>query len=686
MSKLSLDDSIQWVRGVGPYRAKLLARSSIKTIRDFLYLPPRRYLDRSDIKPIKDLKVGEEATVEGDIVSKNSRKSRRNMLITDIIVYDGTGMITGRWFNQEWVDKHFKKGQHLFLSGKVDHFRGLQLINPDYEFLSKEEKELIHTGRIIPLYPLTKGLGHRFMRKTINCILNEVLDKVSDSLPPNILKKHDLISLPEALQNIHFPSSRKLITRAKKRLAFDELFYLQLFLALRKKEKKKHRGFSFNVDSNLLKRFLSSLKFELTNSQKKVLAEIKKDMQSPDSMNRLLQGDVGSGKTVIAIATMLIAVDNGFYSVLMAPTEILAYQHFFVIKEFLTSLSVPIWLLVGGMNSRKKKEALSHIQEKRGIIIGTHALLEEDIKIPDLGLVIIDEQHRFGVAQRAKIKRKGSESDSLVMTATPIPRTLALSVYGDLELSTIDEMPPGRITPLSRWVRKENKRKLIYNWVYREVREKGVKAYIVLPLIEESDKMDLCSIEKEANFLINNFFPDLKVGVLHGRMAREEKERVMNGFRGREFNVLITTTVIEVGIDVPHANIMVVENADRFGLAGLHQLRGRIGRAGGKAFFIMIAQENSITDNSKARIGALETINDGFKLAEVDLKLRGPGEFFGTRQHGFPDFKFFDPLKDRGMIGRVRNAVNEIILNGCENRFMGSLRNIRKGSEFIDTG
>jgi len=686
MSSLSLDDSIQWVKGVGPHRAKLLARFSVKTIRDFLYLPPRRYLDRSDIKKIKDLKIGEEVTVEGDIISKSSKKIRKGMLITDVVLYDGSGMINGRWFNQEWVDKQFKKGQHLFFSGKVDYFRGFQVINPDYEFLTKEEKELIHTGRIIPLYPLTKGLGHRFMRRTINYILNEVLDRIEDPIPISVIKKHGLIMLPEALYNLHFPVSREHIRKAKKRFAFDELFYLQLFLALRKRERRHNKGISFNVVSSLEKNFLSSLKFELTDSQRKVLEEIKKDMKSSNIMNRLLQGDVGSGKTVVAIAIMLIAVDNGFNSLLMAPTEILAYQHFYVMREFLYSLSIPFWLLVGGMGSREREEILSEIRDKRGIIIGTHALLEEDVKIPDLGLIVIDEQHRFGVTQRARIQKKGSEPDTLVMTATPIPRTLALSVYGDLEVSTIEKMPPGRIPPITRWVKTEGKRKNIYNWVHREINEKGVKAYIVLPLIEESDKMDLYSIEREADFLIKNFFSNLKVGILHGKMTRVEKERIMNGFRGSQFDVLITTTVIEVGIDVPRANIMVVENADRFGLAGLHQLRGRIGRAGGRAYFIMIATKENVTENSSSRLSSLEATNNGFELAEVDLGLRGPGEFFGTRQHGFPDFQFLNPVKHRNMIGRVRNAVKEIILNGLEDRFRDRLNSIQQDSEFIDVG
>jgi ATP-dependent DNA helicase RecG len=686
MPNLSLNDSIKWVKGVGPYKAKLLERIYVKTIREIIYLPPRRYLDRSEIKQIKDINVGEEVTIEGDIVSKSNKKSRKNTLVTDIVVYDGSGIITCRYFNQEWVYKHFKKGQHLFFSGKIDYFRGFQIINPDYEILTEEEKVLIHTGRIIPIYPLTKGLGQRFMRKTINYVISEVLNKIQDPFPRNLLKKHNLITLKKAIQNLHFPSSKELIFKSKRRFAFDELFYFQLFLSLRKEARKKYNGFSFNTNSSLEKKFLSSLQFSLTSSQKKVLSEIKNDMRAKTPMNRLLQGDVGSGKTVIALASMLIAVDNGFYSVLMAPTEILAYQHYFVLKELTSSLPMSIWLLVGGMTQREKEEIFNEMQNKRGIIIGTHALLEEEIEIPNLGMVVIDEQHRFGVEQRAKILKKGNKPDTLVMTATPIPRTLALSIYGDLEVSTIDEMPPGKVIPHSRWVKEENKRKDIYHWIYNEVRKKEIKAYIVLPLIEESEKMDLYSIEKEADLLIKNFFPDLKVGVLHGRINRDEKERIMSGFRGSEFNILITTTVIEVGIDIPKANIMIVENADRFGLAQLHQLRGRIGRAGGKAYFILIAPEENITENSKTRLNALETITNGFKLAEIDLKLRGPGEFFGTRQHGFPDFKFFNPIKDRNLIGRVRNSVNEILTKKLEYKFIDKIKKIQKAAEFVDVG
>jgi len=686
MVSLCLDDSIQWVKGVGPLRSKLVARLGVLTVREFLYLPPRRYLDRSDIKPISDVNVGEEVTVEGDVISVSSRRSRKNKLLTDVVLYDRTGMITGRWFNQEWVKKRFKKGDHIFISGTVDYFQGFQIVNPDYEFLTKEESELIHTGRIIPIYPLTKGLGQRFMRRTINYLLKELLDKIDDPLPFEVRKRHDLVPIKLALSNLHFPLSKDLLRKSKKRLAFDELFYLQLFLALRRKKLKSEAGFSFNIQSGLENKFISSLPFKLTPSQEKVLSEIKRDMNSSYPMNRLLQGDVGSGKTVVAIATMLIAASNGFHSVFMAPTEILAYQHFFVISEFLSSLSVPYWLLVGGMNPEEREKVLIEIQEKRGIIVGTHALLEEDVNIPDLGFVIIDEQHRFGVTQRAEIQKKGNEPDTLVMTATPIPRTLALSVYGELDVSTIDEMPPGRITPVSRWVKNTEKRKYVYEWIREKNKKEGVKAYIVLPLIEESETLDLRSIEEEADNLKEKYFRDLKVGILHGKMKREDKEIIMKGFRGSDFDILITTTVIEVGVDVPEANIMVVENADRFGLATLHQLRGRIGRGGERSYFIMIASSQDITDKAKNRLKAIKKNSSGFKLSEVDLYLRGPGEFFGTRQHGFPDFRFFDPLKDRRMIGRVRNAVKIILDRGLEDRFRENLKKIRKDSEFIDVG
>jgi ATP-dependent DNA helicase RecG len=682
---LGIYDLIKWVKGVGPKKAKLLSQLNIVTVRDFLYLAPRRYLDRSEIKPIREIRVNEEVTIEGEVVSVSSRRTRKRILLSDVAVYDKTGIIVGRWFNQPWVKERFNRGEHIFLSGKVEYFKGLYILNPDYEFLTDEETELIHTGRIIPIYPLTKDIGQRFMRRTINYILQSLRDKIEDPFPSNIINKYDLISLSSALYNLHFPENKNILEKTKKRLAFDELFYLQLFLALERKNIKREKGISFDTEADLVKRFITSLPFELTSSQKKVLSEIKTDMRGAYPMNRLLQGDVGSGKTVVALIAMLISVSNKFNAIFMVPTEVLAYQHFLVISEFISSFSVPLWLLVGNMNRNERKKILQEIGKKRGIILGTHALLEEDIEIPDLGLVVIDEQHRFGVNQRAIIKRKG-KPDVLVMSATPIPRTLALSVYGELDVSSIDEMPPGRISPTTRWLKESRKRKEVYKWIKGKIRGSNYKAYIVFPLIEESESLDLHSIEEEAENIRRTFFFDSKVAILHGRMKNEEKDEIIKGFKEDKFDILIATTVIEVGIDIPEANIMVVENADRFGLAQLHQLRGRIGRGGDKSYFIMIAEEKNVTDKAKVRLSTLERVSSGFELSEVDLRLRGTGEFFGTRQHGFPDFKFFDPLAMRNMIGMVRNAVNNVIDNGLEFKFMGEIDSLRNKAEFLDVG
>lgn len=682
---LEISDSIKWVKGVGPKKAKLLSRIDVFTVRDFLYLPPRKYLDRSKIKSIKDIRVNEEVTIEGKIVSINSRRTKNGTLLSDVAVYDKTGMIIGRWFNQSWVADRFSKGEHVFLSGKVEYFRGLYISNPEYEFLTEEETELIHTGRIIPVYPLTKGLGQRFMRRTANFILNSVLDKIEDPLPTGMRKTYKLVNLNKALNNLHFPDNENLLKKANKRLAFDELFYLQLFLTRKRERMRKETGISFDTETELEKRVIGSLPFKLTASQKKALSEIKRDMSKTYPMNRLLQGDVGSGKTVVALAAMLIAVSNNFNVMFMVPTEVLAYQHFFVLNQFLSSFNVPIWLLIGNMNRSEREKILKEIGIKRGIVLGTHALLEEDVKVPDLGLVVIDEQHRFGVNQRATIKRKG-QPDVLVMSATPIPRTLALSVYGELDVSTIDEMPPGRIPPTSRWVKKPGKRKEVYKWIKEQVQKNEYKAYIVFPLIEESESLELHSIEEEAEDIEGKFFSDLKVTILHGRMKNEEKEKIMKGFKSDEIDILITTTVIEVGIDVPEANIMVVEDANRFGLAQLHQLRGRIGRGGDSSYFIMVADEKNVTDKAKVRLDTLEKISSGFKLSEVDLRLRGPGEFFGTKQHGFPDFKFFDPFENRNMIGMVRNGVKKITEENLEYKFLDEIDRIRKKAEFLDVG
>jgi ATP-dependent DNA helicase RecG len=682
---LKISDSIKWVKGVGPRKAELLSLLNVTTVKDFLYLSPRKYLDRSIIKPIKDIRVNDEVTVEGKVVSVNSRRTRKGKLLCDVAIYDGTGIIVGRWFNQPWVKDRFSNGDHVIYSGKVDFFRGIYISNPDYEFLSEEETELVHTGRIIPVYPLTKSLRQRFMRRTINYILKDLSDDIRDPFPSDIVRESKLISLGEALFNIHFPLNHKILQKARERLAFDELFYLQLFLALKREELKKKESFSFDVNSRLEKNFIVKLPFELTLSQKKVLSEIKNDLKNNYPMNRLLQGDVGSGKTVVAIAAMLIALDNKFNVAFMVPTEILASQHFSVMSKFLSSFSVPLWLLVGNTSETERKKILEEITKNKGIVLGTHALLEEDVLIPNLGLVVIDEQHRFGVNQRAVIKKKGTPN-VLVMSATPIPRTLALSVYGELDVSTIDEMPPGRISSVTKWVKKTKKRSEVYNWVKEQVNKNKCKAYIVFPLIEESESLDLKSIEEEAENIKSDFLSGLRVSILHGRMKSEEKDKIMQGFKGGKFDVLIATTVIEVGIDIPEANIMVVEDADRFGLAQLHQLRGRIGRGNKKSYFIMIADETDITDKAKLRLDTMTKISSGFKLSEVDLRLRGTGEFFGIKQHGFPDFKFFDPFRDRSMIKLVRNAVKGVIAQNIENNFLEEIQQIRKKAEFLDVG
>ncbi len=660
---MDIEKEIMYVKGVGPARAKLLKNLGINTVSDFIFYPPRKYIDRSHITPIKDVKIGSEATIMGKVIDVFSKLTKSRKTIQSILVYDGTGTIIAVWFNQKWIKKFFKKGMNVYLSGKVNYYQNLQIVSPEFELISEEDEKLIQVGRIVPVYSLTKGLNQRWFRKTMNYVLSLIPD-IPDYLPLEIREKFGLMPRIEAVREMHFPENIAKFKKARARLAFDEIFLVQIVFALRKEGIKKRAGISFHISGRMLKSFLRSLPFQLTNAQKNALREILNDMKESRPMNRLLQGDVGSGKTIVSLSAGLVSIDNGKKVVYLVPTEILAYQHYFVIKNLLSKMDIPVYLLVGGMKQKERGKILSRLSDdKPSIIIGTHTLLEGDVKPKNIGLIIIDEQHRFGVLQREKIRDKEKNADVIVMTATPIPRTLSLSFYGDLDISFIKEMPPGRKSVLTKWT-YQDKSDAVYKFT-REKIEKGEQAYIVYPLIEESEKMDLKAAKEMYLKLKNGIFKGIEIGLLYGKMKGKDKDEIMEKFKNGIYKVLVSTTVIEVGIDVPSATIMVIENGDRFGLSQLHQLRGRIGRGEKKSYCVVITSEK-ITEEAKRRLNAFISTTDGFQLSESDLRIRGPGELLGTQQHGFPDFKFFDFTKDIEILNMAKISAKEIAQNPDE--------------------
>ncbi|MCD6277465.1 ATP-dependent DNA helicase RecG [candidate division WOR-3 bacterium] len=678
-----VDSPVKYVKGVGPTREKYLNLLGIYTIRDLLFYPPRKYIDSSLIKSIAQAKKGEEVTIIGEVVDAFVKRTRR-MKIGTVVVYDGTGTISAKWFNQDWVVKYFKKGETVSMSGKISIFGfEKQIISPEYEKLEREDYQFIHTGRIVPVYRINKFLTQRSFRRYMKNAIERYVDGVEEYLRDGERDRLNLIGLREALKKLHFPEKKEDVDIAVKRLAFDELFFVELFLRLQKIDAQRKKGIAFNTSSYLAEKLLHSLPFKLTDEQLRVIDEIKGDMAKPLPMQRLLQGDVGSGKTIVALIASLICIENGYNVGFMVPTEVLAFQHHRVISGFLKDIGVGVYLISGGMKNSDKERILETISRKPSIVVGTHALIQEGMRIPKMGLAIIDEQHRFGVLQRKKLITQGESPDVLFLTATPIPRTLALAVYGDLDVSTIRKLPPGRIPPKTRWV-NEKKREKVYQFVRDKISD-GELAYIVLPVIEENPGSELKAVKTIYKELKNTYFKDIPIEMLYGGMKSEEKDRIMNEFREGRIKALVCTTVIEVGVDVPDANIMVIENAERFGLSQLHQLRGRIGRGGKKSYCILITPEN-ITEDAGKRLRAMEEYTDGFKLSEVDLKIRGPGEFFGTRQHGFSDFVFFDIFRDSYLIEPVKRFVDEVVSKKDFERFIKGMDRISKRGDLIEVG
>lgn len=665
-----IPNSVQFVKGVGPKGAELLAKLDISTVRDLLYFFPRDYIDRSEITSISEAKVGENVTIKAVVKRVKLINVRKGLNILKIFFSDGSGELSAIWFNQDYLKNTFSKGKTYYISGEIDDeswrkYKKKEINNPVYE---KADKDIqIHTGRVVPFYHLTKGLSQRRMRKILYYGLYDYAVHLEDPLPDYIKEKYNYIDLEKSLWGLHFPESRGHYIQAYKRLAFEEFFFLQLQILEQKKGMISKKGIIHNGEKNKINDFLNSLSFELTGAQKRVWQEIKDNMDSKKPMQRLLQGDVGSGKTIIAALSLIEAVSSGYQGVFMAPTEILAEQHYFRLEEIFEKYELEILLLSGGLNKKERKEKLKKIKEnKADIIVGTHALFQEDIEYKKLSLIVIDEQHRFGVEQRYKMKEKGENPDLLVMTATPIPRSLALTIYGDLDVSVIDEMPPGRKEVKTFW-RKSADKDEVYNFVKEEL-NKGRQAYIVCPLIEPSDEIEAVSATEIKEKLAKTYFQDFEVELLHSQIKKEEKNKIMENYHKGKIDVLVSTTVIEVGVDVPNASIMVIENAERFGLAQLHQLRGRVGRGEHQSYCILVSDPN--TSDAYERLKVMTATEDGFKIAEKDLEIRGPGEFFGSKQHGIPDFKVASLIKDQKILNLARDEAQTLIeMNNWPNKY-----------------
>ncbi len=671
--------------GVGKARVSQLERLGVRTVGDLLFLYPRRYLDYSKITTISRLNIGEEVTIIGKVTNAGTRKSRRGQILFNILVSDSTGTMQATWFNQAYLERLLKPGARIVLSGRVETFMGrLVMSNPEWEFT---REDLVHTGRLVPIYPLTAGVTARWMRQLVKHVVDTWSPRVPDYLPKEIRRRVGLVELSAAIREIHFPSSLDKLEQARRRLAFNELFLIQLGMQKKRLEWRKGTSLPLSVSEEAMAAFLSRLPFVLTGAQRRALGEILADMSLRHPMSRLLQGDVGSGKTVVAAAAMWAAVSSGAQAALMAPTEILSEQHFRSIGRMFgvqdealgenmppvvvgalerpgTIRRVTIARLTGSMGRKQKESVRVALSEGDvDIVVGTHALIQEGVSFANLGLVVVDEQHRFGVAQRANLRGKGNSPHMLVMSATPIPRTLALTIYGDLDLSVIDEMPPGRKPIKTKWM-LPRERERAYAFIRRQV-SAGHQAFVIYPLVWESGSLDLKAATTEYKRLQKDVFPDLRLGLIHGKMSGREKDAVMRQFKAGEIDILVATAVVEVGVDVPSATVMLIEGAERFGLAQLHQFRGRVGRGSDEAYCILIPSAE--TDLGIRRLQIMEETQDGFVLAEKDLELRGPGEFLGTRQSGLPDLRMAR-LSDRKLLEQARVEAAELFRRDPELR------------------
>ena len=672
--KLSLNDSVSLLKAVSVRQKLLLNRLGIETIRDLLLYYPRDHLDYARQVNIKDLQAGETVTIIGNVKKCDCFSSPKNKKLTifNVVIRDRTGEVkisrffAGNYYsNRGWQQKMkrmYPRGAVIAASGLVKQNKyGINLDNPEFEVLDSQGGNInsLKIGRLLPVYPLTEGVPADLIRKAVAEAL-PILEEIEDPLPATLKQQYSLIELAEAIAKIHYPDSQQQLSKARRRLIFDEFFYLQLgFLNRRQQEKQNRQAISFTPQGQLIEKFNGILPFNLTNAQQRVIKEIEQDLQSSSPMNRLVQGDVGSGKTIVAVFAILTTLQSGYQAGLMAPTEVLAEQHYRKIVEWFNLLHLPVELLTGSTKTAKRREI--HAQLESGelpLLIGTHALIQAPVNFRNLGLVVIDEQHRFGVQQRAKLLAKGQAPHVLTMTATPIPRTLALTLHGDLDVSQIDELPPGR-QPIQTTALTGRQRPQAYELIKREVAQ-GRQAYVIFPMIEESEKLDVKAAVAEHKKFSEKIFPDFNVGLLHGRMNPADKEAALNQFRDNQTQIIVSTTVIEVGVDVPNATVMLIENAERFGLSQLHQLRGRVGRGSHKSFCLLMS--GGKTPDTMQRLNVLEQSQDGFFISEMDLRLRGPGEVLGSRQSGLPDFALASLVEDQDVLILAREAAEKVLL------------------------
>ena len=660
----ALTTDIRYLKGVGPKRAELFNNLGINSVEDFFYYFPRRYEDRTKLSEITKLKAGEYQTIKAKILRVGggvSSFSRRSLNLFEVIVEDATGRLSCVWFNQPYLKQYFKPGKEAVLYGRVDAYgANLQMQNPEYELLDTPDN--LNYGRIVPVYSLVEKLSQRMFRRIVKSCLDEYLPKLCDILPYDIRQRHNLLNTASSILNMHFPKDISTQESAYRRILFEECFLLQIVFGIKRLKADRISGFFHKINEGFLNEFEKSLPWTLTSSQKEVIKDIKHDMSSPQPMHRLLQGDVGSGKTIVALYGCIIALSSGYQAAFMVPTEILAWQHYQSVKCQVSSVkcngrAINVALLTSSLNKEERKKVYQEVKNGRvDILVGTHALIQEHLEFKNLSFVVIDEQHKFGVYQRLSFLTKTISPDCLIMTATPIPRTLAITLYADLDISTIDELPSGRL-PVETFLVNESRRQWVYDFI-RENARNGRQTYIVYPIIDESKFLDLKAASIMYEDLKKNVFKEFKLGLVHGRVKQSQRSSIMQSFKDGKIDILVSTVVIEVGIDVSNASVMVIEHAERFGLSQLHQLRGRIGRGKNQSYCILVSD----ADRREAgeRLETMVKENDGFKIAERDLEIRGPGEFFGVRQHGMPKMRV-NPLGNWEVINIARQEAQKLL-------------------------